>query len=275
VKWFLYDGKHCYSSGHEPLWMINQAVKKHKASEQSQALHDRLGVTISRRLDTASEFARHFRIGDRPSPVALPDSLGTGGLFMETGLVPRLRKAQDLALEPQPEPVGGVPCPVLKASFTVTNDARGQKHAAEHVYRLHVDPAHDYQIARMEVTVTSRDLTGGRKISGPYLLEKRTVNSIRFQQIGEAWVPMEWQRSYSAHRLDQPELYQWETNKVRRTRVLLNPDHDAAGSFKPTLIQDGWTIRLRGFDQSLDHAGPLAWKRGQVVDKAGQRVVLP
>jgi hypothetical protein len=73
---------------------------------------------------------------------------------------------------------------------------------------------------------------------------------------------------------DAPEGYTWEKGLVRRTRLLLNPDHDALGSFKPTLIQNGWAVKLRAFGGRYDQAGPLAWKDGCVVNEAGQKVAL-
>lgn len=64
-----------------------------------------------------------------------------------------------------------------------------------------------------------------------------------------------------------------ETTPATDPRVE-NPDHDTLGSFKPTRIQSGGTIRLRGFTRLSGHAGPFAWKQGRVVDKAGRSVGL-
>jgi hypothetical protein len=275
VKWFLFDGRHSYRGGHEPFWMVKQAVQRYAASERPKAFKDRLAVTISDGFDGTSEFAHTFGMGAGAGSKESPDSLGTGGLLAETGLSDKLRKAQSLLVEPKLEPVGGLPCFVLKATLVVAKDERKADFTAEHLYRLHFDPAHDYEIVKMEVTMTRRrEPAGEQTVAGPYLVEKRTVENVRLQKVSEAWVPMEWQRSFSVRRLDDPALCQWEKSKVRRTLLQLNPDHEALASFKPAFIQDGWTIQLRGFNNRFDHTGPLAWKQGQIVDSAGQKFNL-
>jgi hypothetical protein len=279
VKWFLYDGQYCYTGGHECLWMVNQAVQRYDPAKRPKAYNARLRITISDRFDTGPGFAQTFNLGGGQSDV-VPDSLGTGGLVHEAGLAQKLRNAKALVPEPKLEPVNGVPCYVLQASLAQEQtNGPAQKSTTDFVYRLHFDPTHDFHIAKLELTMTLQFPAEELGIQVPHSakklsMDKITVDNVRFQRIGKHWVPMAWQQSRSIRRLDDPEIYSWEKSTVRRTRVVLNPDHDALGSFKPTFIQEGWTVELRGFDGRHDQAGPLAWKEGYVVNEAGQRLAL-
>jgi len=276
VRCFLYDGQHCYNGGHEPFWMVKQSVQRFDAAEKSKAYNARLRVTISDRFD-ADPLCVPPIIFKQLKASEVPDSLGTGGLVHEPGLVQILRNAKTLVLEPKLEPVKGAPCYVLQAALVQTwKDAKGIERHRDNVYRLDFDPMHDYHLAKFELTSTARDYEaeGTIKIQGPYHVEKLTMINVHFQQVGECWVPMTWQQRRSSRRLDDPKNYSWSKSTVRRTRVLLNPDHNALGSFKPTFIQDGWTVDMRGFDGRFHQAGPLAWKDGYIVNEAGQALAL-
>jgi len=297
VRWFLYDGQYSYEGGHQPLWMVEQAVQRYDGAKRAKAYNARFWFTISDRFDTDSPFAHTFTLGaGRSKAVAesvgkfartfnlggsrsnvVPDSLclGTGGLVHDVGLVQKLRKAKTLVLKPRLEPVNGVPCYVLQATLALTRKgAQGREYHTEEVYRLYFDPTHDYHLAKLELTLRFPVSVEKRGIQPPRGEDKQTLDNVRFEKIGKDWVPMAWQWSRSTRRLDDPEGYTWDKGTVRRTRMLLNPDHDALGSFKPTLIQNGWAVKLRGFDGRYDQAGPLAWKDGCVVNEAGQRLAL-
>ena len=274
VRCFLYDGQLCYNGGHEPFWMVKQSVHSLEDSEKPKAYRARLRVTISDRFDADPECVPPL-IFQQVKASEVPDSLGSGGLVHAPGLVQILRNAKALVLEPKLEPVNGLPCYVLQAALAQEeNNGLGQKSATDHVYRIHFDPTHNYHIAKLDLITKLRYLTGEPRVQGLRTLDRQVVDNVRFQQIGECWVPMAWQQSRSTRRLDDPKINSWSKSTVRRTRVLLNPDHDALGSFKPTFIQDGWTVDLRGFDGRFHQAGPLAWKDGYVVNEAGQTLAL-
>jgi hypothetical protein len=57
-----------------------------------------------------------------------------------------------------------------------------------------------------------------------------------------------------------------ESSHVKRTEVVLNPDHDALGSFVPSDIRSGATVEIR------DLGSDYTWQKGNVVDENGRVV---
>ena len=56
--------------------------------------------------------------------------------------------------------------------------------------------------------------------------------------------------------------------KIKKTEFVLNPDHDALGSFEPDFIRNGAKVRISGIRDVT-----YAWQNGKIVDKAGHVIM--
>ncbi len=152
-----------------------------------------------------------------------------------------LRQARTLTVRPEREEVAGSSCYILDA---VTEQGR---------YTLWLDPDHGYNIARARVHKKTGDLAwgagrlGGTPNAGSLpssaggAQDARsesisfTLENVRFDRIGEVWVPME---------ADYESIYNQGNSTTtarfhhRRTRFHLEPDFDAIRAFLPD-IPDG------------------------------------
>ncbi len=144
--------------------------------------------------------------------------------------------------------VGGTKCYVIEA--TLTNGTE---------YMYWIDPEHDYQIARS----TFRKKAGFDDGSFPIAVQfMQTVEFSDFKEISGAWIPMtttERNKSFNKETGGTAE----DKSIYKRTRVILDPDHDALGSFLPDDITNGATVVLVTGETSLK----LRWQDGAVVDR--------
>jgi len=130
-----------------------------------------------------------------------------------------LRKADDISLRQKTEQVGNSQCYVIDA---VTK--RGK-------YRVWIDHEHGYNIAKIELQKRKGELihSGERvKIGMLFLLE-----NVRFEKIDGVWVPVE--ADMKQYQDDQIRIIKWHH---KRTKMTLNPDHNALGSFVPDNIPE-------------------------------------
>ncbi len=163
-----------------------------------------------------------------------------------------LRQADNLSVRNKLERIGESDCYVI--------DAKG-KHGT---YRVWIDPAHGYNIAQTEVRRTTGDLRRGNPMGGKAKLFY-SLKNIRFQKINNVWIPMEADRkinqTYGGGRF-------WNiSGHIKRTEVIINPDHDSLGSFVPDDIMNGAKVYIRGVPRIK-----YTWQDGKVVDKDGREV---
>jgi hypothetical protein len=147
------------------------------------------------------------------------------------------------------ELVGGSQCYVIDATTT-----RGQ-------YTVWLDPKHGYNIAKVEVQRRKRNLVynQARVKTGMSF----SMKNVSFKQIDGVWVPMEAD-------MQQSEDNQGKTTKWhhKRTEMILNPDHDALGSFVADDIMDGTKTIFPGRFDTIEYI----WQEGKAVLKAKSNV---
>jgi hypothetical protein len=132
-------------------------------------------------------------------------------------------------------------------------------------YTLWIDPTHGYNIAKGISRKTRGDLWshGLLKRKGKIYF---SMKNVRFQKIDGVWVPMEADM-YSNQIWSKGEFWKCSSHTMR-TEFILNPDHDALGSFLPDDIRDGAKIysindvRTKGY----------TWQNGGPVDEKGRKV---
>lgn len=132
-----------------------------------------------------------------------------------------LRKADHLTLRSKTEKVGNAECFVIDADTKIGKCL------------VWIDPKHGYHTAR----VRHRAQEGQSLYSG-VIPEGWIVTGyfevLRFQKVDNIWVPAEVKAGYHKT-LGSPEYYEDEESVHKRTKILLNPDHDKLGSFDDPL----------------------------------------
>ncbi len=160
-------------------------------------------------------------------------------------------RAEQLQL--RQEKLGGIDCYVIDAVV------RGKGK-----YTLWIDPIHDYHIAKIHVQRRGNDYYNNRKIPKNDSSDE-TYEVVRFQKIEDSWFPLEYKS-----KLETRTGGSWGTSgrNAKITRFVLNPDHDALGSFTPDDIPNGTTVRLTALPPSVK----FVWQDGKVVDEDGREV---
>jgi hypothetical protein len=143
-----------------------------------------------------------------------------------------LRQADSICVRDQPEQVGSAACYVIDAK------------TKSGTYTVWLDPEHGYGIAKAVVHKGPEDLRFGRPPdsykSAPYEHEIFSIRNVRFKNIEGVWVPME-----ADFRIDSkgPNRASMTDIHHRVTELVLNPDHDALGSFVPD-VENGTKVYI-------------------------------
>jgi len=133
-----------------------------------------------------------------------------------------LRKAKSLTVSEKMEDVLGSDCYVLKGD------------TGSGTIMLWIDPEHGCNAAKVETRIRSPNSTPNSSATTTTRLE-----NVLFKKIDGVWVPME------ADTLKQVDFniygkkgYTHEQSHLKRTQFLLNPDHNAVGSFADPFKSD-------------------------------------
>ena len=103
---------------------------------------------------------------------------------------------------------------------------------------LWIDPAHGYNVARAESRGTQGNLYYGRPLTRGQVVSSR-IEHIRFEKTDDVWVPVE--ADMKQYQDDRISIIKWHH---KRTKMTLNPDHNALGSFVPDDIPEGTKEKL-------------------------------
>ncbi|GAG08245.1 unnamed protein product, partial [marine sediment metagenome] len=131
-------------------------------------------------------------------------------------------------------------------------------------YKIWIDPQHGYNIAQAEISRGGEGTEFGndREISiSTYL------RNVQFKKIDDVWVTME--ADYGFYRKMVAGDFESSDHHCKRTEFVLNPDHEALGSFETNFIRNGASTNLIGTPGIL-----YTWQDGQVVDEKGRKVDL-
>jgi len=172
-----------------------------------------------------------------------------------------LRKAQNISVSSRMENVGGSDCYVIRAKMD------------QGMMSLWIDPAHGYNLAKAETRLSQGDFAYGRQLKRGESRVTRLKN-VRFEKVNGVWVPMEADvsqyRNYGKGTVKEDYHY-------KRTEFVLNPDHDALGSFDNPIDNPKNDPELKnGTDvHRLGDPNTYIWQDGRLVDENGNRVVSP
>jgi len=149
-----------------------------------------------------------------------------------------LRQVDSISLRDELERVGSVDCYVIDAKT---------KHGT---YTIWLDPEHGYGIAKAYVHRGPKDLRFGRPRSSfvvSTVEQSFFVENVRFENTEGIWVPMEADFKIDSKYLSTSK---WPISAgtvdthYKVTELLLDPDHDALGSFVPD-IENGTSVRIQ------------------------------
>jgi hypothetical protein len=168
-----------------------------------------------------------------------------------------LKKANSISVRSERERVGSGECYVIDANT---------KHGT---YTIWLDPEHGYGIAKANIHKGPKDLRFGRPLEyymfAPYDI---SIRNVRFESIEGVWIPMEAD-FLADFKGDHKGSSKVSVRKVhqRVTELLLNPDHDALGSFVPD-IENGTQARILEVPEIN-----YTWQDGKLVSQIDEYVI--
>jgi hypothetical protein len=177
-----------------------------------------------------------------------------------------LKGARSISVRPKPETINGAVCYVVEA---VTKYGR---------FALWLDSEHGYHPARIRASVRVGDDIGHP--GSPSVITRQegitrdySVDNVRFEKVGDVWVPMEADAKRHVV-LGNENGFSDETTHYKRTKIVLNPDHEALGSFADPMKNPALDPELvNGSIVYLGSGQQNTWQDGVVVDPKG-KVVL-
>ena len=167
-----------------------------------------------------------------------------------------LRRSENISVRDKMEKIATSDCYVIEA---VVKD-RGR-------YTLWIDPQHGYNIAQATVEKGENAILYGK---APGKIKVKVLHSLRnvsFKKINDIWLPKEVDIE-----LDRRWVNGDFANKKQHYKLIemmLDPDHNALGSFERDDIKNGAKVYLRELPPSINYT----WQDGKVVDEKG-RVIM-
>jgi hypothetical protein len=159
----------------------------------------------------------------------------------------RLREANAISVRDKTVDVCGSECYVIEARIN-----KGE-------YRMWIDPEHGYNIAKIEIERGEGDAGSLKRFSF-------SLSDVRFRKVQDIWLPVK------GHVEDRFEYrdghYCTDSYELEIKEVVLDPDHDALGSFVPDDVPNGAKVFVMGVE------GEYTWQDGEVVDGQGFKVSL-
>ena len=165
-----------------------------------------------------------------------------------------LRQADSISIRDKMEQIGSVACYVVDAQT---------KHGS---YTLWFDPEHGYNIAKAHKQIGPNDLLFGRPLKGNALSSSISfsMENVHFKQIGDIWVPVGADALTTFHKPNGTATA--NDCRLKQTELILNPDHDALGSFVP-IIEDGTQVFINRNGVRYE------WQNGEPVANIDEAVI--
>jgi len=178
---------------------------------------------------------------------------------MDVFLRNAMKRGNKVSVLKEKEKVGDWNCYVIYAE--IKNQGK---------YRLWIAPECRYNIAKS----THRQV-GGLKGGKPAPRGLRRFGSsqvVRFKEIDGVWIPMEV--NVKAGEKTRGGDYWNRISNIKKLEFVLNPDHDALGSFLPPDVRNGAEVSIYGV-KGVNERVEYSWQNGEVVDDKGKKVHLP
>jgi len=177
-----------------------------------------------------------------------------------------LKKARRISVRREPERIRGSVCYVIEA-----DTRRGN-------FKVWLDSGHGYHPARIQAFVGVGDDIGDP--GTPHIITRKegitrkyTLDNVRFENVDGVWVPMEADRKHHIV-LGAPEKFSSGKGHFIRKKIVLNPDHDALGSFEDPMKNPDLDPEIRnGTKVSLNLGNGIkhTWRNGKPVAEADDK----
>jgi len=176
-----------------------------------------------------------------------------------------LRKARRISVREKTETIRDSECFVIDA------------HTMYGQYSVWVDPEHGYHAAKIRRSAKEGEYFNrpDRKVpAGSVSTEYLDV--LDFKKVDGLWVPVE-AKAGSHRTIGSPAYYMDEDKHYKRTKIILNPDHDRLGSFADPIFEDpnndpelvnGTTVEIGINEKELRYT----WKDSKLIDENGTEV---
>jgi len=135
---------------------------------------------------------------------------------------------------------------------------------------LYIDPGHGYNIAKAKIIKKTGDIILGTKdkIMPGGDSNRTTLENVRFEKISGTWFPMEAD-TVAVVNSANGDFTQIKTH-VKRTELILNPDHRDLGAFRPDL-PDGAAVHFVNIE-GIDVNKKYTWQDGAVIGADGKKI---
>jgi len=233
------------------LWDGSQYIRNSYAPGKFYASDHSEDVAMINRTDAHAEGKSLAQGGDISSALeGYLDSYGRIDHVLRRALQDQ---GDSVFLQDSMEKVGGADCYVIEA---VTKFGK---------YKVWLDPTHGYNVAKAELRKGGSDLLNGKPMPEG-LTWYHTLENVRFEKIDDVWIPVE--ADEGGGRKNRLGGYSNTMTHVKRTEFILNPDHDALGSFLPTDLRNGAQVNLSDVSNIT-----YRWYDGELVPEIDEFVV--
>jgi hypothetical protein len=167
-----------------------------------------------------------------------------------------LRRARKISVRDKTERIGRSQCYVI--------DARSERGS----YTLWIDTEHGHNIAKAEVVREGGDVFHRNITIQSGDSYRTSLSNVQFKKIDGVWIPVEADIKYINDSTNKFGYKSWENIHHKVTEFIMNPDHDALGSFESDDIRNGAKVEI------VQMSGKHAWQDGKVVDAQGREFDL-
>lgn len=171
------------------------------------------------------------------------------GLLDDDRIDVTVRKAHGVTIRNKTDNINGAECYFIDAV------AEGNK------YFIWIDPSHGYNIVKLKYWEKKNNIFC-------------SLENVSFEKINNLWIPMRGDIT-RIQKFPQGEFTK-SIEHIKITEMILNPDHNALGSFYLDDIRNGAIVTI-GWDRESQrmrgHKGKYKWQDGRVIDKVG-RVIM-
>ena len=228
-------------------------------------VNDRININYNHNRTVNDSISRgniYYRSGDPRKGYFRTEAL-LGYFGNEIRLDERLKNADHISIRKESEMINGSHCYIIDADTEY-----GQ-------YTVWLDSEHGYHPARIKSEVTEGDkFHSTNTIMYKGCSISQNVDIVRFESVDGVWVPMEQHIRGCRNFVKRDGYFSESQAQIKRTEIVLNPDHDALGSFADPLknpeqdpeLRNGTPIKMEGGLRGV-------WLNGKVVDKTG-RVIM-
>nr|MBC8481763.1 hypothetical protein [Planctomycetota bacterium] len=162
-----------------------------------------------------------------------------------------LKEVDSIFVQKDTEEINGSQCYVIKAK------------SKDSEYKIWIDPEHGYNIAKARIFRGGEGVEYGNENEISLLTYLRDV---RFEKIEGIWVPME--ADYGLHIKRAKGSYLKTNHHIKRTEFVLNPDHDALGSFDIDYVRNGARTVILGV-KGIKYR----WQDGELIPNIDKLVI--